>query len=34
MRLSSDSEIYVIVATNIDTKSTNVSVGMQWREIY
>lgn len=31
---STDSEIYVVVATNIDTKSTNVMVGMQWREIY
>jgi len=31
---STDSEIYVITATNIDTKSTNVGVGMQWREIY
>ena len=31
---STDSEIYVVIATNIDSKATNVSVGMQWREIY
>lgn len=31
---SSDSEIYIITATNIDSKSTNVGVNIQWREIY
>jgi hypothetical protein len=31
---STDSEIYVIVATNVDSKATNVGVGIQWREIY
>jgi hypothetical protein len=31
---STDSEIYLVVARNIDSKSTNVAVGMQWREIY
>ncbi len=31
---STDSEIYVIVATNIDSKATNVGVSLQWREIY
>jgi len=31
---STDSEIYVVVATNIGSQSTNVGVGWQWREIY
>lgn len=31
---STDSEIYVVVATNLGAQSTNVGVGMQWREIY
>lgn len=31
---STDSEIYVVVATNIGAQSTDVGVGMQWREIY
>jgi hypothetical protein len=32
---STDSEIYVLVATNIHaTDSTTVGVSMQWREIY
>lgn len=31
---SSDSEIYVIVVTNISGSSTVVNIGMQWREIY
>jgi hypothetical protein len=31
---STDSEIYVLVATNIGTSSTTVGVGLQWREIY
>jgi hypothetical protein len=31
---STDSEIYVIVATNLGTQSTDVGVGLQWREIY
>jgi hypothetical protein len=31
---STDSEIYVVVATNLGSQSTNVGVGMQWREIY
>lgn len=31
---STDSEIYVIIATNISSSSTTVGVGMQWREIY
>lgn len=31
---SSDSEIYVLVATNLGAQSTNVGVGIQWREIY
>lgn len=31
---STDSEIYVVVVTNIGGSSTNVGVGMQWREIY
>jgi hypothetical protein len=29
-----NSEIYVVVATNLGAQSTNVGVGMQWREIY
>jgi len=31
---STDSEIYLIVATNIGAQSTNVGAGLQWREIY
>lgn len=31
---SSDSEICVVVATNLGTQSTDVGVGLQWREIY
>ena len=31
---STDSEIYLVVATNLGAQSTNVGVGMQWREIY
>lgn len=31
---STDSEIYVVWAKNIGSQSTNVGVGMQWREIY
>lgn len=31
---SSDSEIYIVAATNIGTASTNIGVGFQWREIY
>jgi hypothetical protein len=31
---SSDSEIYVIIAKNLDTKATEVGVHLQWREIY
>lgn len=31
---SSNSEIYVVSVTNIGSSSTNVGVGMQWREIY
>ena len=31
---SSSSEVYVLVATNLGAQSTNVGVGMQWREIY
>jgi len=31
---STDSEIYVLVATNVGTSSTTVGVGLQWREIY
>lgn len=31
---STDSEIYVVVITNIDAQSTDVGVGLQWREIY
>ena len=31
---SSDSEIFVVYATNIGANSANVGVGLQWREIY
>lgn len=31
---STDSEIFVLVATNLGNGSTNVGVGMQWREVY
>lgn len=31
---STDSEIYLVVATNIGTTTTTVGVAMQWREIY
>jgi hypothetical protein len=31
---STDSEIYVIIAKNIDTKATEVGAHFQWREIY
>ncbi len=31
---STDSEIYMVVATNIGAQSTNVGAGFQWREIY
>jgi hypothetical protein len=31
---STDSEIYLIVATNLGAQSTNVGAGVQWREIY
>ncbi len=31
---STDSEIYLVVATNIGAQSTNVGAGLQWREIY
>jgi hypothetical protein len=31
---SSDSQIYVIFATNIGSSSTSVGVGLQWREVY
>lgn len=31
---SSNSEIYVLVATNIGTSSTNVYAGFSWREVY
>jgi hypothetical protein len=31
---STDSEIYVIVATNLATSTTTVGAAMQWREIY
>lgn len=31
---STNSEIYVVVATNLGAQNTNVGVGMQWREIY
>jgi hypothetical protein len=31
---STSSEVYAVVVTNIDSKSTGVTVGLQWREIY
>jgi hypothetical protein len=31
---SSNSEIFMVAATNLGASSTQVSVGMQWREIY
>jgi hypothetical protein len=31
---STSSEIYAVVVKNIDSKSTDVTVGLQWREIY
>lgn len=31
---STNSEIYMVVATNLGAQSTNVGVGLQWREIY
>ena len=31
---STDSEIFVLYATNIGTASTTVGIGLQWREIY
>ncbi len=31
---STNSEIYMVVATNIGAQSTNVGAGFQWREIY
>ena len=31
---STDSEIYVVVVTNVGSQPTNIGVGMQWREIY
>jgi hypothetical protein len=31
---STDSEIFLVVATNLGAQSTNVGVSMQWREIY
>lgn len=31
---STNSEIYLVVATNLGAQSTNVGIGMQWREIY
>jgi hypothetical protein len=31
---STDSEIYLIVATNLGTQSTKVGAAVQWREIY
>jgi hypothetical protein len=31
---STNSEVYVIIVKNIDTKATNISAGLQWREIY
>lgn len=31
---STDSEIFLVVGINLNAQSTNVGVGMQWREIY
>lgn len=31
---SSNSEIFLVVATNLGAQSTSVGVGLQWREIY
>jgi hypothetical protein len=31
---STDSEIYLVVATNLGSQNTNVGVGFQWREVY
>jgi hypothetical protein len=31
---STNSEIYIIAVENIGSASTNVGVGLQWREIY
>lgn len=31
---STDSEIFVVVATNLGAQSTNINVSMQWREIF
>jgi hypothetical protein len=31
---STDSEIFLVVVTNLGSQSTNVGVGVQWREVY
>jgi hypothetical protein len=31
---STDSEIYLVVATNLGSQSTQVGAAIQWREIY
>jgi hypothetical protein len=31
---STDSEIFLVYATNLGTQPTNVGIGLQWREIY